>query len=59
MAKGTLGMMKAIGTGLIAGMAVGAAGAAMMMDSKKTKKRAVKAIDAFEGLLDGMQDLLR
>lgn len=55
MAKNTMTMFKGIGTGMAAGIMVGAVSALMLKDSKKSKKTLNKAIQAFEDVLDKVQ----
>ena len=57
MAKNTTNVIKGVGAGLVAGVMFGIVSSVMMKDSKKNKKKASKAIDAVEGILDGMQEI--
>lgn len=57
MAKNTTNVIKGVGAGLVAGVMFGIVSSVMMKDSKKNKRKASKAIDAVEGILDGMQEI--
>lgn len=57
MAKNKAGIIKGIGAGLIAGMIVGFAGSAMLMDNKKYKRKAAKAADTIEDLVEGVKEV--
>ncbi len=59
MARNTMNVVKGVGAGLAAGMLFGAVGSVMLKDSKKNKRKVAKAIDAVEGILDGIQDIFR
>ena len=54
MARNTMNVVKGVGAGLAAGMLFGAVGSVMLKDSKKNKRKVAKAIDAVEGILDGI-----
>lgn len=59
MAKNTADVIKGVGAGLIAGVMFGLVSSVMMKDSKKNKRKASKAINTVEGILDGMQEIFR
>ena len=59
MERNTMNVVKGVGAGLAAGMLFGAVGSVMLKDSKKNKRKVAKAIDAVEGILDGIQDIFR
>lgn len=57
MAKNTMNMVKGVGAGLVAGMMFGFVSSVMMKDSRRNKRKASKAIDTVEGILDNMQQI--
>lgn len=57
MAKNTLSVIKGVGCGLAAGMAVGFVGSVMLKDNKKYKKKTAKAISTVEDLIEGVKDI--
>lgn len=59
MAKNTMNIVKGVGAGLIAGMMFGFVSSVMMKENRRTKRKASKAIEAVEGILDGMQGMFK
>lgn len=59
MAKNTMNIVKGVGAGLVAGIMFGFVSSVMMKNSRKTRRRATKAIDKVEGILDGMQNMFK
>ena len=59
MAKNTADVIKGVGAGLVAGVMFGLVSSVMIKDSKKNKRKASKAIQTVEGILDGMQGMFR
>ena len=59
MVKNTMSVVKGVGAGLIAGAVVGYVGSQMKQQPKKTKKKAVHAVNAVESLLDNVQAMLK
>ena len=57
MAKNTTNVIKGVGAGLAAGILFGLARSVMMKDDKKNKKKASRAIDAVEDILDSMHGI--
>lgn len=57
MARNTMGIIKGVGVGMLAGMAVGIAGSVMLRDNKKYKRKTAKAIHTVEDLIDGVKDI--
>ena len=51
--------LKSVGAGLVAGMMFGFVSSVMMNDSRKSKKKANKAINTVETILEGMQEIFR
>ena len=59
MVKNTMNVVKGISAGLIAGAVVGYVGSQMKQQPKKTKQKAVHAVNAVESLLDNVQAMLK
>ncbi len=59
MGKNTMTTLKSVGAGLIAGMMFGFVSSVMMNDSRKNKRKANKAINTVESILDGMQEIFK
>lgn len=59
MVKNTMNVVKGISAGLIAGAVVGYVGSQMKQQPKKTKNKAVHAVNAVESLLDNVQAMLK
>ncbi len=59
MYKTTMGFVKGIGTGIIAGVAVSAIGAQMMKDNKHLKRNADKAMHAVNGMIDNVETMFK
>ena len=59
MGKDTMTTLKGVGAGLIAGMMFGFVSSVMMNDSRKSKRKANKAIDTVENILEGMQEIFK
>ena len=59
MAKNTADVIKGVGAGLVAGVMFGLVSSVMIKDSKKNKRKASRAIQTVEGILDGMQGMFR
>lgn len=59
MAKNTADVVKGVGAGLVAGVMFGLVSSVMIKDSRKNKRKASKAIQTVEGILDGMQGMFR
>ncbi len=57
MARNTASVVKGVGAGLIAGMMFGFAGSAMLKENKKYRKKAARAMDTVEDLIDGVKDI--
>jgi len=57
--KDTMTTLKSVGAGLVAGMMFGFVSSVMMNDSRKSKKKANKAINTVETILEGMQEIFR
>ena len=51
--------LKGVGAGLVAGMMFGFVSSVMMSDSRRNKKKASKAINTVESILEGMQEIFR
>ena len=51
-------IIKGLSAGMAAGLIVGAAGAAIMTDKKKSKKMFSKAVTKVEDVLDNVQEVL-
>lgn len=59
MSKNTMGIIKGVGTGLAAGMAVGFVGSQMMKNQKQVKRKANKAMHAVGDLLENVQYMFK
>lgn len=59
MYKQTMGFLRGIGTGVIAGVAVSVVGAKMMRDNRRIRRSANKAMRAVGGLMDNVTVLFR
>ncbi len=59
MYKQTMGFVKGIGTGMVAGIAVASIGNRMMKDNKHLKRNANKAMHAVGSLLDTVEVMFR
>ncbi len=59
MCKNVLGVVKGIGTGLAAGIIVGALGCQMINNDKHMKKKASKAMHSMGDLIDNVQYMFR
>lgn len=59
MGKDTMTTLKGVGAGLVAGMMFGFVSSVMMSDSRRNKKKASKAINTVESILEGMQEIFR
>lgn len=59
MAKNTMNIVKGVGAGLVAGMMFGLVGSTMMKNNKKTKRKASKAINTVEEILDSVQGMFK
>jgi hypothetical protein len=59
MYKETMGFVKGIGTGMVAGIAVASIGNRMMKDNKHMKRNTHKAIHAVGNLLDNVEVMFR
>ncbi len=59
MGKDTMTTLKGVGAGLVAGMMFGFVSSVMMNDSRKSKRKANKAIDTVENILEGMQEIFK
>ena len=57
MAKNTMNVIKGVGAGLAAGIAAGFAGATMLRDNKRFKKKTAKAISTVGDLIEGVKDI--
>lgn len=54
MYRQTMGFMRGIGAGMVAGVAVYAVGAKMMKDNKRLRRNANKAMHAVSGMMDNV-----
>lgn len=59
MNKDSMGLIKGIGTGLAAGMAVGYVGSQLMNNQKQVKKKATKAAHAVGTLIDDVHHIFK
>ena len=59
MSKGVMGFVKGMGTGIIAGMAVGAVGSVILGKNKKFKRTAGKAVHAVGDLIDNVHFMMK
>ena len=59
MYKETMGFVRGIGAGMIAGVAVSAVGAKMMKDNRHFKRNADKAMHAVNGMFDNVTTMFR
>lgn len=59
MCKNVLGVAKGMGTGLLAGMIIGALGCHMINNDRHMKKKATKAMHSIEDLIDNVQYMFR
>jgi len=59
MTKSIVGFVKGVGTGIAAGMVVGAVGSRMMGKNKHFKKRAGKAMGAVGDFIDNVQYMMK
>ena len=57
MSKGVMTLVKGMAAGMAAGIAAGAAGAVILRDSRKSRKRFAKAVGAVENVLDTVTDM--
>lgn len=59
MYKETMGFVRGIGAGVIAGVAVSAVGARMMKDNRHLKRNANKAMHAVNGMIDNVEMMFK
>jgi hypothetical protein len=59
MYKETMGFVRGISAGMIAGVAVSAVGAKMMKDNRHLKRNADKAMHAVNGMFDNVITMFR
>ena len=59
MYKETMGFVKGIGAGMIAGVAVSAMSAKMMKDNRHLKRNADRALHAVNGMLDNVETMFK
>jgi len=59
MYKETMGFVKGIGAGVIAGVAVSAMGTKMMKDNRHLKRNANKAMHAVNGMIDNVEMMFK
>lgn len=55
----SMGFVKGIGAGVIAGVAVSAMGAKMMKDNRHLKRNADKAMHAVNGMIDNVETMFK
>lgn len=59
MYKETMGFVRGIGAGMVAGVAVSAMGAKMMKDNRHLKRNADKALHAVNGMIDNVEMMFK
>lgn len=59
MQKGVMGFVKGMGTGIAAGMAVGAIGSVVMSRNKKTRRNASRALKSMGNVINSVQHMMR
>ncbi len=59
MYKETMGFVRGISAGMIAGVAVSAMGATMMKDNRHLKRNADKAMHAVNGMIDNVEMMFK
>ncbi len=59
MARNTANIAKGVGAGLVAGVMFGFVSSVMMKDSRKNKKKASRALDTVENIIDNMQEIFK
>lgn len=59
MSRNAMNMVRNIGTGLAAGIAVGLVGSQMMKNDKQIKRKAGRAVHAVGDLLDNVQYMFK
>lgn len=59
MHKGVMGFVKGMGTGIAAGVAVGAIGSTVLSKNKKAKRNASKALKSMGQVINNVQHMMR
>lgn len=59
MARNTMSIVKGVGAGVAAGMLFGLVSTVMMKNNHRSKRKASKAINTAQDILDGIQEMFK